>query len=136
RRELPVDRLATTLPAAPGFQLVISYNPGYQSVLKNIKESTRQRFIAIELDFPPPETETEIVAHEAGIDDETARALVTLGNAIRNLEGSPLREVASTRMLILAGGLAAEGLKLRSAVQSAIVRVLSDDADVERALGE
>jgi len=136
RRELPVDRLGTTLAAEPGFQLVISYNPGYQSVLKNIKESTRQRFIAIELDFPPAETETEIVAHEAGIDDETARALVTLGNAIRNLEGSPLREVASTRMLILAGGLVAEGLKLRSAVQSAIVRVLSDDADVERALGE
>jgi nitric oxide reductase NorQ protein len=136
RRELPVDRLGTTLAAEPGFQLVISYNPGYQSVLKNIKESTRQRFIAIELDFPPAETETEIVAHEAGIDDETARALVTLGNAIRNLEGSPLREVASTRMLILAGGLVAEGLKLRTAVQSAIVRVLSDDADVERALGE
>ena len=68
RRELPVDRLGITLPAAPGFQLVISYNPGYQSVLKNIKESTRQRFVAIELDFPPAETETEIVAHEAGID--------------------------------------------------------------------
>ena len=105
RRELPIDRLGTTLPAAPGFQLVISYNPGYQSVLKNIKESTRQRFVAIELDFPPADTETEVVAHEAGIDAETARALVMLGNAIRNLDGSPLREVSSTRMLILAGGL-------------------------------
>src|SRR6185312_4620731 len=70
RRELPVDRLGTTLQAEPGFQLVISYNPGYQSVLKNLKESTRQRFIAIELDFPPAETETEIVANEAGIDSE------------------------------------------------------------------
>ena len=136
RRELPIDRLGTTLPAAPGFQLVISYNPGYQSVLKNIKESTRQRFVAIELDFPPAETETEVVAHEAGIDAETARALVKLGNAIRNLDGSPLREVSSTRMLILAGGLVAEGLSLRSAVQSAIVQVLSDDPDVVRALGE
>jgi nitric oxide reductase NorQ protein len=136
RRELPIDRLATTLPAAPGFQLVISYNPGYQSVLKNIKESTRQRFIAIELGFPTAETETEVVAHEAGIDVETARALVRLGNAIRNLDGSPLREVASTRMLILAGGLVAEGLSLRSAVQSAVVQVLSDDSDVIRALGE
>jgi nitric oxide reductase NorQ protein len=136
RRELPVDRLGTTLPAAPGFQLVISYNPGYQSVLKNIKESTRQRFIAIELGFPPAETETEVVAHEAGIDADTARTLVKLGNVIRNLENSPLREVSSTRMLILAGGLVAEGLNLRSAVQSAIVRVLSDDADVVRALGE
>ena len=68
RRELPVDRLGTTVPAAPGFQLVISYNPGYQSVLKNLKESTRQRFVAIELGFPPAEIETEVVAHEAGID--------------------------------------------------------------------
>jgi nitric oxide reductase NorQ protein len=136
RRELPVDRLGTTVPAAQGFQLVISYNPGYQSVLKNIKESTRQRFIAIELGFPPDETETDVVAHEAGIDFDTARVLVKLGNAIRNLDGSPLGEVASTRMLILAGGLIAEGLCVRSAVQSAIVKVLSDDADVVRALGE
>ena len=136
RRELPLDRLATTLKAAPGFQLVISYNPGYQSVLKNIKESTRQRFVAITLDFPPVEIETEVVAYEAGIDFETARALVTLGSAIRNLTGSPLREVSSTRMLILAGGLVAEGLSLRSAVQSAIVEALTDDPDVVRALGE
>jgi nitric oxide reductase NorQ protein len=136
RRELPVDRLATTLKAAPGFQLVISYNPGYQSVLKNIKESTRQRFVAITLDFPPVEIETEVVAYEAGIDFETARTLVTLGGAIRNLTGSPLREVSSTRLLILAGGLVAEGLSLRSAVQSAIVEALTDDPDVVRALGE
>lgn len=136
RRELPVDRLGTTVSAAPGFQLVISYNPGYQSVLKNLKESTRQRFVAIELDFPPVDIETEVVAHEAGIDLETARALVKVGSAVRNLEGAPLGEVASTRMLILAGSLVAEGLGLRSAVQSAIVRVLSDDADVVRALGE
>nr|CRL78093.1 ATPase family protein associated with various cellular activities (AAA) [Mycolicibacterium malmesburyense] len=136
RRELPVDRLGTTLSAAPGFQLVISYNPGYQSVLKNIKESTRQRFVAIELDFPPPEVETEIVAHEAGIDADTARTLVTIGNAIRTIDGSPLREASSTRMLILAGGLAAEGLGLRRAVQAAIVEALSDDRDVVRALGE
>ena len=133
---LPVDRLGTTLPAAPGFQLVISYNPGYQSVLKNLKESTRQRFVAIELGFPPVETETEVVAHEAGIESGIARSLVKLGNAIRNLDNSPLREVSSTRMLILAGGLFAEGLNLRSAVQSAIVQVLSDDPDVIRALSE
>jgi nitric oxide reductase NorQ protein len=136
RRELPVDRLGVTLAAAPGFQLVISYNPGYQSVLKNIKESTRQRFVAIELDFPPPEIEIDVIAHEAGVDFETARSLVRLGNAIRNLDGSPLREASSTRMLILAGGLVAEGLTLRSAVQSAVVQVLTDDRDIERALGE
>ncbi|BDB40149.1 MULTISPECIES: CbbQ/NirQ/NorQ/GpvN family protein [Mycobacterium] len=136
RRELPVDRLGTTLTAAPGFQLVISYNPGYQSVLKNIKESTRQRFIAIELDFPPAEVETEVVAHEAGIEMGTARALVRLGTAIRGLDNSPLREVSSTRMLILAGGLVAEGLSLRSAVRSAVVQVLTDDLDLGRALDE
>jgi nitric oxide reductase NorQ protein len=136
RRELPVDRLGTTLPAAPGFQLVISYNPGYQSVLKNIKESTRQRFVAIELDFPPADIETEVVAHEAGIDVETARILVDVGSAIRNLDGSPLGEVASTRMLILAGGLVAAGLSLRSAVRAAIVQVLSDDRKIVRALAE
>ena len=136
RRELPVDRLGISLRAAPGFQLVISYNPGYQSVLKNIKESTRQRFVAIELDFQPVDVETEVVAHEAGVDLETARALVKVGDAIRKLDGAPLQEVASTRLLILAGGLVAEGLSLRSAVQSAIVQALSDDPDVVRALGE
>ncbi|MET7773515.1 CbbQ/NirQ/NorQ/GpvN family protein [Nocardia sp. NPDC005366] len=136
RRELPIDRLGTTVRAAPGFQLVISYNPGYQSVLKSLKESTRQRFVAIELDFPPVDIETEVVAYEAGITPETASALVEVGRAIRTLDGSPLREVASTRLLILAGGLVAEGLSLRSAVQSAVVQALSDDPDVVRALGE
>ena len=136
RRELPVDRLGTTVQAAPGFQLVISYNPGYQSVLKSIKESTRQRFVAIELDFQPADVETEVVAHEAGVDVATARALVKVGGAIRKLDGASLREVASTRLLILAGGLVAEGLSLRSAVHSAIVQILSDDPDVVRALGE
>ena len=136
RRELPVDRLGISLEAAPGFQLVISYNPGYQSVLKNIKESTRQRFVAIELDFPPADVEAEVVAHEAGVDLETARVLVRVGGAIRKLDGAGLNEVASTRMLILAGGLVAEGLGLHSAIQAAIVRALSDDADVIRALGE
>lgn len=136
RRELPIDRLGTTLPAAPGFQLVISYNPGYQSILKSLKESTRQRFVAITLDFPSAEIETDVVTREAGVDSSTAESLVTLGNAIRNLDGSVLNEVASTRMLILAGGLVAEGLPLRTAVQSAVVEVLSDDLDVIRALGE
>ena len=136
RRELPIDRLGTTVTAAPGFQLVISYNPGYQSVLKNLKESTRQRFVAIALDFPPAATETEVVAHEAGIDVATARALVSVGTAIRNLDGAPLGEVSSTRTLILAGGLVAEGLSLRSAVRSAVIQVLSDDRDVVRALEE
>ncbi len=136
RRELPVDRLGMTLKAAPGFQLVISYNPGYQSVLKNIKESTRQRFVAIQLEFPPADIETEVVAHEAGVEFKTAQALVKVGEAIRSLDGASLQEVASTRTLILAGGLVAEGLDLRSSIQSAIVQALSDDPDAVRALGE
>ena len=136
RRQLPVDRLGITLDAAPGFQLVISYNPGYQSVLKDLKDSTRQRFVAIELDFPPADVETEVVAHEAGVSVEVAQTLVKVGHAIRNLDGAPLREVASTRALILAGGLAAAGLPLRRAVRSAIVEILSDDPDMIRALGE
>ena len=136
RRQLPVDRLGEVLEAAPGFQLVISYNPGYQSVLKDLKDSTRQRFVAIELDFPPADVETEVVAHEAGIGSDTAGALVAVGQAIRNIENSPLREVASTRALILAGCLAAEGLPLRKAVRSAIVQILSDDPEMVAALGE
>lgn len=136
RRELPVDRLGTTLQAAPGFQLVISYNPGYQSVLKSLKESTRQRFVAIELDYPPAEIEAQVVASEANIDPGTAQVLVKVGQAIRNLEGEPLGEVASTRLLIMAAGLVAGGLSLRSAINSSIVRILSDDPDVVRALGE
>src|SRR5262249_58934463 len=124
------------LRAAPGFQLVISYNPGYQSVLKNIKESTRQRFVAIEFGFLPVDVETEVVAHEAGIDLATARDLVRVGDAIRKLDGAPLQEVASTRLLITAGGLVAEGLSLRSALQPAVVQALSDDPDLVRALAQ
>jgi nitric oxide reductase NorQ protein len=136
RRLLPLDKTGEIIEAAPGFQLVISYNPGYQSVLKDLKDSTRQRFVAIELDFPPAHIETEVVAHEAGVDTETAQALVKVGHAIRNLDGAPLREVASTRALILAGALAAEGLGIRRAVQSGIVEILSDDREMIRALTE
>src|SRR5579862_4130624 len=108
RRVLPIDRLGVTLEAADGFCLVVSYNPGYQSVLKDLKDSTRQRMVAIELDFPPPGVEEEVVVHEAGIDHETAAKLVQLGQMIRRLETAGLREVASTRILIAAGRLVAE----------------------------
>src|SRR5581483_1155096 len=90
----------------------------------------------IELGFPPPEVETDVVAHEAGVDRDTAAALVAVGQAIRNLAASPLREVASTRALILAGSMAGEGLSLRRAVQSAVVDILSDDPDLAVALSE
>lgn len=136
RRELPVDRLGMTLKAAAGFQLVISYNPGYQSVLKSLKESTRQRFVAIELDYPPADVEAQIVSNETGVSKETAELLVKVGQAIRNLEGEPLAEVASTRLLVMTAELISGGLNPRGAIMAAMVKVLSDDTDVIRALRE
>src|SRR6201988_1904374 len=105
RRQLPIDRLGVTVDAAPGFCLVVSYNPGYQSILKDLKDSTRQRMVAIEIDFPPTEVEEKVIAHEAGVDHQMAAQLVRLGQAIRRLENAGLREVASTRVLIAAGRL-------------------------------
>ena len=136
RRRLPIDRLGVTLDAAPGFCLVVSYNPGYQSVLKDLKDSTRQRMVAIELSFPPPDVEEKIVSHEAGVDHETAAQLVQLGQAIRRLETAGLREVASTRVLIAAGRLVAEGLPARTAARAAVAGPLSDDPLVTAGLVE
>jgi nitric oxide reductase NorQ protein len=127
RRQLPIDRLGITLDAAPGFCLVVSYNPGYQSVLKDLKDSTRQRMIAIELGFPPADVEEKIVEHETGIGQETAAQLVQLGQAIRRAEGAGLREVASTRVLVAAGRLAAGGLPPRDAARAAVAGPLTDD---------
>src|SRR5712691_7582751 len=120
RRQLPIDRLGITLDAAPGFSLVVSYNPGYQSVLKDLKDSTRQRMVAIELDFPPPDVEQKVVAHEARVDHDVAAQLVRLGQAIRRLETAGLREVASTRVLVAAGRLIANGLSMRDAARAAV----------------
>ena len=100
-----MERFGVTLDAAPGFCLVVSYNPGYQSILKDLKDSTRQRMVAIELDFPPAEVEEKIVVHEAGGRPRSGAQLVRLGRAIRRLETSGLREVASTRVLVAAGRL-------------------------------
>jgi nitric oxide reductase NorQ protein len=130
RRQLPLERLGVTLDAAPGFCLVVSYNPGYQSVLKDLKDSTRQRMVAIEFGFPSPEVEERIVASEAGIGLERAKDLVRLGQAIRRLETGGLREVASTRVLIAAGRLVAEGLTMPQAARAAIAGPLTDDAQV------
>jgi nitric oxide reductase NorQ protein len=134
RRQLPIERLGRTLDVAPGFCLVVSYNPGYQSILKDLKDSTRQRMIAIEFGFPPAEVEEKIVAHEAGIDSRRAAELVRLGQAIRRLETVGLREVSSTRVLIAAGRLVAEGLSPRAAARAAIAGPLSDDPGVIRGL--
>src|ERR1700761_4553574 len=136
RRQLPIERLGVTLDAAPGFGLVVSYNPGYQSVLKDLKDSTRQRMVAIDFDFPAPEVEEGIVAHEAGVDVAIAAELVRFGQAIRRLETGGLREVASTRVLIAAGRLIAEGLPIADAARAAIAGPLTDDVAVGRALGE
>ncbi|MGA7133180.1 MAG: CbbQ/NirQ/NorQ/GpvN family protein [Mycobacterium sp.] len=134
RRQLPIERLGVTLDAAPGFGLVVSYNPGYQSVLKDLKDSTRQRMVAIEFGFPAAEVEEEIVVHEASVDSGTAADLVRFGQAIRRLETGGLREVASTRVLIAAGRLIAEGLPMCVAAEAAIAGPLTDDGAVRRSL--
>lgn len=136
RRQLPIERLGVTLDAAPGFGLVVSYNPGYQSVLKDLKDSTRQRMVAIEFGFPATEVEEKIVVYEAGVNPATAAELVRLGHAIRRLEAGGLREVASTRVLIAAARLAAEGLSMREAARAAIAGPLTDDVAVGRGLNE
>jgi nitric oxide reductase NorQ protein len=136
RRQLPLERLGITLDAAPDFGLVVSYNPGYQSVLKDLKDSTRQRMVAIEFAYPAAEVEEEIVAREAGIERTQAARLVRLAQAIRRLETGGLREVASTRVLIAAARLAVEGLPLRVAAQAAIAGPLSDDVQVSAGLAK
>jgi nitric oxide reductase NorQ protein len=136
RRQLPIDRLGVLLDAAPGFCLVVSYNPGYQSVLKDLKDSTRQRMVGIELNFPPPDVEEKIVSHEAGVDHDKAALLVQLGQAIRRLEAAGLREVASTRLLIAAARLVAEGLPARAAARAAVAGPLTDDPMVTAGLFE
>src|SRR6187399_2744008 len=130
RRQLPIDRLGTVLDAAPGFCLVVSYNPGYQSVLKDLKDSTRQRMVAIELDFPPADVEEKVVSHESGLDPDRAALLVQLARAMRRVEHAGLREVASTRVLIATGRLVAGGLPLPSAARAAIAGPLTDDPAV------
>ena len=136
RRQLQIERLGITLNAPREFCLVVSYNPGYQSILKDLKDSTRQRMTAIEFGFPPPEVEQKIVAQEAGLEGDKAAELVRLGQAIRRLDTTGLREVASTRVLIAAGRLVADGLGMREAARSAIAGPLTDDATVTRGLLE
>ncbi|MQY20154.1 CbbQ/NirQ/NorQ/GpvN family protein [Nocardia macrotermitis] len=127
RRQLPIDRLGVTLDAAEGFCLVVSYNPGYQSVLKDLKDSTRQRMIAIELGYPPAEIEEKIIAVEAAADQRAAAQLVRIGRAVRQADAPGLREVASTRVLISAAKLIAEGLAPGDAARAAIAGPLTDD---------
>lgn len=136
RRVLPLEKKNELVAAHPDFQLVISYNPGYQSVLKDLKESTKQRFSAIDFAYPDAAVEAEIVAREAGIDAATAALLVRIGGRTRALRGHGLDEGASTRMLIQAGRLMAEGVRLDRACRMTIVLPITDDPDLRDALSE
>ncbi|MER3420905.1 MAG: AAA family ATPase [Chloroflexota bacterium] len=136
RRILPIEKLGQVIEAKDGFLLVISYNPGYQSALKDLKHSTRQRFIAIEFTYPPREIEAKIIARESGVDSTIALDLAKLGEKVRNLKEHGLGEGVSTRLLIYAGKLIAKGIAPRRACQVAVVWALTDDAEVQRSIEE
>lgn len=136
RRRLPIEKRGTVLQAPPEFMLVVSYNPGYQSVLKDMKQSTRQRFVSMEFDYPTPESEIEIVAHEGGIDLETAADLVKVGQKVRNLRGHGLEEGVSTRLLIYAAQMIAKGIAPIAAAEVAICSPITDDRELQRSIRE
>ena len=136
RRILPIDKKGEILEAHRDFLLVISYNPGYQSVLKDLKQSTRQRFVSLEFDYPARDKEAQIIAHESPTDITTAMELATLGEKIRNLRAGGLSEGVSTRLLVYAAQLMESGIPARRACTAAISRSLTDDAEMRRALDE
>ena len=136
RRILPVEKTGSIIEADDRFLLCISYNPGYQSALKDLKHSTRQRFISIEFYYPPREIERDIIEQESGCTAEQADSLAKLGEKIRNLEDHGLQEGASTRLLIYAGRLIKEGIPPRRACQVAIVWTLTDEPELQRSLEE
>ena len=136
RRILPVEKTGNIIEADDRFLLCISYNPHYQSALKDLKHSTRQRFISIEFDYPPVDVEAEIVAKESGCDEAQAHALARLGEKIRNLREHGLAEGASTRLLIYAGRLMQQGIPARRACQVAIVWTLTDEPELQRSIAE
>ena len=136
RRLLPLEKTGELLEAAPGFQLVISYNPGYQHALKELKPSTRQRFVALEFDFPPAAREAEIVAHESGAPKATARALVELAHHVRRLRDQGLAEAPGTRLLVSTGRLIVRGIAPREACRTAIAAPLTDDPDLLSAIDD
>jgi nitric oxide reductase NorQ protein len=136
RRRLPIEKLGTIVEAPPEFMLVVSYNPGYQSILKDLKQSTRQRFVAMEFDYPNAESETEIVAKEGGINADVARDLVTIGQKVRNLRGHGLEEGVSTRLLIYAAQMIAKGISPVDAAEVALVSPITDDRELQRSIRE
>ena len=136
RRLLPVEKRGELLESADGFLLVMSYNPGYQSALKDLKHSTRQRFIAIEFDYPPRDQEAEIIHRESGVDRAVAQELAKLAEKVRNLKEHGLAEGVSTRLLVYTGKLINRGIAPRRACQTAIVWALTDDVEVQRSIEE
>ncbi len=136
RRILPVEKLGTILEAHPNFLLVISYNPGYQNVLKDLKPSTRQRFIAIDFDYPEHAEEARIIAHESGVSATFSDQLARIGQNIRNLRSHGFDEGVSTRLLVYAGQLIVQGVLPRRACDAAISKAVSDDVEVQRAIAE
>ena len=136
RRILPIDKTGELVSAHPEFLLVISYNPGYQSVLKDLKPSTRQRFVSLEFDYPDVEGESAIIAHESGVDAAMSERLAVIGERVRNLKQHGFEEGVSTRLLIYAGELMAGGIDPRRAAQVAIVTAISDDATVQAAVAD
>jgi nitric oxide reductase NorQ protein len=136
RRLLPIEKLGQIIEAREGFLLVISYNPGYQSALKDLKHSTRQRFMSIEFNYPPRDLEATIIGHESGVDPAVAVDLAKLGEKVRHLKEHGLAEGVSTRLLIYAGKLIHQGIPARRACQVAVIWALTDDRDVQRSIEE
>jgi nitric oxide reductase NorQ protein len=134
RRILPIERTGETIAAGPNFMLVASYNPGYQNIMKTLKPSTRQRFLAIEFDFPAAGREVEIVSSESGLSKERTATLVRLAGKIRALKGQDLEEGVSTRLLVYCASLISGGMPVERAIRAAMIEPLSDDADVKQGL--
>jgi nitric oxide reductase NorQ protein len=134
RRMLPLEKKGELVEAHPEFQLVISYNPGYQSIIKDLKQSTKQRFGALDFGWPQRDAEIEIVAHESGVAPGLAGRLVSVGERARNLKGHGLDEGLSTRMLVYAGPLIAQGVEPGAACRVALVGPVTDDPDIRDAL--
>lgn len=136
RRLLPIEKTGELIEAAPGFQLVVSYNPGYQHAIKDLKPSTRQRFVALGFDYPPPALEAEIVAHEGGVKPPTAAALVELAQRVRRLREQGLAEGPGTRLLVSTARLIAGGIAPEEACRDALAGPLTDDPDLLAAIGD
>lgn len=134
RRTLPLDKKGELVQAHPDFQLVISYNPGYQSLMKDLKQSTKQRFVAFDFDYPTAEAEASILQAETGISVEVADKLVRIAHTARNLKGHGLDEGISTRLLVYAANLIKDGIEAGDACRMALVSPITDDADIRSTL--